>query len=170
MRRLGAGEGIPERCSREPREVELAFWAGTPWKVQYFKHLQQNRASAAGYVGLQVSLMDSRSLPLGVLEYCCIHQQQMDELSWRQPTVYLWLQFGIDEALVAMVLCPQLRICLGISQILVANVSSPTGREVLPLTDVCATIFQNSAGVKEAKIRGTFKDFSSTPIPPLHPA
>ena len=53
------------------------------------------------------------------------------------------------------------------------TVSSPTGREVLPLTDVCATIFQNSAGVKEAKIRGTFKDFSSTPIPPLydlHPA
>lgn len=35
MRRLGAGEGIPERCSREPRGVELAFWAGTPWKVQY---------------------------------------------------------------------------------------------------------------------------------------
>ena len=37
MRRLGAGGGIPERCSREPREVELAFWAGTPWKVQYSK-------------------------------------------------------------------------------------------------------------------------------------
>lgn len=32
---LRVGEGIPERCSREPREVELAFRAGTPWKVQY---------------------------------------------------------------------------------------------------------------------------------------
>lgn len=50
--------------------------------------------------------MDSKSLPVGVLEYCCIHQQQMDELSWRQPTVYLWMQLGcIDEALVVMVLC-----------------------------------------------------------------
>lgn len=78
--------------------------------------------------------MDSKSLPVGVLEYCCIHQQQMDELSWRQPTVYLWMQLGcMDEALVVMVLCTekvlvsamptrktgsQLRICFGISQIL----------------------------------------------------
>ena len=102
------------------------------------KHFQQYRAYAAGYVRLEVSLIHSKSLPVGVLEYCCIHQQQMDELSWRQPTVYLWLQFGIDEALVVMVLCsclstdaneetnrkrtcPQLRISLGISQILVAN-------------------------------------------------
>lgn len=52
--------------------------------------------------------MDSKSLPVGVFEYCCIHQQQMDELSWRQPTVYLWMQLGcIDEALVVMVLCTE---------------------------------------------------------------
>lgn len=133
----------------------------------------------------------------------------MDELSWRQPTEYLWLQFGIDEALVVMVLCSCLstganeenkqktdlssiaylprnktnscrKLNIVSMQQISRNsdkkiiyehtVSSPTGREVLPLTDVCATIFQNSAGFKEAKIRGTFKDFSSTPIPPLHPA
>ena len=77
------------------------------------KHFQQYRAYAAGYVALQVSLMDSKSLPVGVLEYCCIHQQQMDELSWRQPTVYLWMQLGcIDEALVVMVLCTEKKMSL----------------------------------------------------------
>lgn len=54
-----------------------------PW------HFEQYSAPTTGLLSLY-----RLSCPVGVFEYCCIQKQQTDELSWRQPVAYLWMQLG----------------------------------------------------------------------------